>query len=115
MNRTFGGTILQHFEIMTSQFSAEVPHRLDMTLDVDWDVNPQIKQTKVIERTHNTSYKYLKRNGVTKQMLRRNDSIALVTCFTHNLQARLVLDLLFDILLLISKYLGTRLIESVQR
>ena len=63
---------------MTSQFSAEVPHRLDMTLDVDLDVKPQMKQTK--------------------------DWIALVRCFTHNLQARLVLDLLF-LLLLISKYL----------
>ena len=37
---------------MTSQFSAEVQQRLDMTLDVDWDVKPQIKQAKVIERTH---------------------------------------------------------------
>ena len=41
---------------MTSLFSAEVPHRLDMTLDVDWDVKPQIKQTKVIERTHIGDY-----------------------------------------------------------
>ena len=37
---------------MISQFLARVPHHLDMTLDVDWDVKPEIKQTKVIERTH---------------------------------------------------------------
>ena len=30
---------------MTSQFSAEVPHRLDMILNVDLDVKPQIKRT----------------------------------------------------------------------
>ena len=77
---------------MTSQFSAEVPHRLDMTLDVDWYVKAQIKQTKV------TSYTYWKRNDVSKQMLKRNDSIALVTCSTRNLQARQIYCSIFSCL-----------------